>query len=359
MTKKTPLFDAHNKLGGKVVEFAGYYLPIQYSAGIIAEHNAVRTNVGMFDVSHMGEFEIVGDNACAFLNYLLTNEFDTLQDGYCRYSPMLNDNGGFVDDLIVYRFSADKYWLIVNAGNKEKDAKWISSNLTDGVTFTDKSEEYGQIALQGPNSQKVLEKLTDKIPEENYSFLDGVEIDGVNCVVSRTGYTGEDGFEIYAPAEKTEQIFYKIIEVGKEFNLQLCGLGCRDTLRFEAGMPLYGHELAEDFIASEVGLGFFIKTDKPDFIGKTALAMTPAKYRRRGIKLIDRGIAREHCEIFDQEGNCIGVVTTGTMSPTLGYAIGMVRILKSYTEPFCYVDVRGRKLKAEFVKTPFYKKSIN
>ncbi|MDD3832008.1 MAG: glycine cleavage system aminomethyltransferase GcvT [Clostridia bacterium] len=355
MIKLTPLYDFHLTREGKIVEFAGYYLPIQYPTGIVAEHNAVRNNAGLFDVSHMGEFEITGDNCLQFLNNLLSNDFTDLTNNHCRYSLMLNDNGGMVDDLLVYKFNDNKYWLIVNAGNKDKDAEWVNSHLIKGVNFTDKSDLYGQVALQGPKAEHILAKITDRIPTENYTFIDGVELFGQQCVLSRTGYTGEDGFEIYIPSSIAIKVAEAIELAGKDDGLLCCGLGCRDTLRFEASMPLYGHELTEDYLATEVGLAFAIKMTKPKFIGRQALEQNEPIYRRRGVELIDRGIAREHSPIYDGD-NLIGEVTTGTMSPTLGKAIAMVRILKSYKGDTIEIDVRGRRLKAKFVKMPFYKR---
>ncbi|MEG1803672.1 MAG: glycine cleavage system aminomethyltransferase GcvT [Clostridia bacterium] len=356
MIKKTPLFEAHNKLEGKVVEFAGYYLPIQYPTGIVAEHNAVRHNAGLFDVSHMGEFEISGKRAKEFINFLVTNEMSDIKEGQCRYTLMLNDAGGIIDDFIVYCINQEKFWLVVNASNRDKDAEWINSHLFSQVKFVDASNDYGQLALQGPKAQEILKKLTDTFPQEAYTFVDNVKLVGAKCVISRTGYTGEDGFEIYVPEKYTEKLFFKLLELGKDDGLLACGLGCRDTLRFEAYMPLYGHELGEDYLATEVGLNFFIKMDK-DFIGKASLQAFAPKYKRKGVKLIDRGIAREHFPVFSDDKQ-IGFVTTGTMSPTLNSAIAMVRIDKDYNQPYCYIEVRGKKLKAEFVKTPFYKRQV-
>ncbi|MEG1923709.1 MAG: glycine cleavage system aminomethyltransferase GcvT [Clostridia bacterium] len=353
--KKTPLYENHIKHGGKVVEFAGYYLPIQYEAGIVAEHKAVRTNVGMFDVSHMGEFIIEGLDATKCVNNLISNDITVMSNGQVKYTLMLNDNGAIVDDLLVYKMSDEKYFLVVNASNCDKDALWIEKHMIGESVFKNIAEKVGQIALQGRNAENVLKKLTDTIPEKYYTFVTG-KIGTIDALVSRTGYTGEDGFEIYTKTEDIAEIFEAVIDAGKEYDLQLCGLGCRDTLRFEACLPLYGHELSEEYRANEVALGMFVKMDKETFIGKQALLDNVAKFKRKGVKLIDRGIAREGCKVFSGDRE-IGFVTTGTQSPTLNAAIAMVRIEKDFDGTEVEIEVRGKKLKAEVVKMPFYKRA--
>ncbi|MDD4832270.1 MAG: glycine cleavage system aminomethyltransferase GcvT [Clostridia bacterium] len=357
MTKQTPLYNAHVRHGGKMVEFGGFILPIQYETGLITEHNAVRHDAGIFDVSHMGEFDISGKGAFNTVQNLVCNDITGMNNGDCRYTMMLNDNGGIVDDFIVYKFSDTHYWLVVNAGNTPKDDAWVKNHLLPDTVFVNKSDEYGQLALQGPKAEKILNKIVNEkfIPKGNYTFTDDVEICGVKCVISRTGYTGEDGFEIYCPAKATETIFEKLLEIGASDGLIPCGLGCRDTLRFEACMPLYGHELNEDFLATEVGLNIFIKMDK-DFVGKAALAQNAPKYKRKGVKLLERGIAREHSDVYDGDRK-IGFVTTGTHSPTLGYPIAMVRIEKDFNGDTVDIDVRGKRIKAQIVKMPFYKRT--
>ncbi len=341
MSKRTPLYEAHLRHGGKMVDFGGFELPIQYESGLIAEHNAVRQNAGLFDVSHMGEFDISGEGAFATIQNLVSNDMTGMEKGQCRYTLMLNDNGGIVDDFIVYKFGDTHYWLVVNAGNTPKDDEWVKKHLLPDTKYVNRSDEFGQLALQGPKAEKILLKLvkSELMPKANYTFTDGVDICGAKCVVSRTGYTGEDGFEIYCPADKTEKIFEKLLETGAADGLIPCALGARDTLRFEAAMPLYGHELNEDFLATEVGLNIFIKMDK-DFIGKKALQSN----------------APEHCDVYDGERK-IGFVTTGTHSPTLGQAIAMVRIEKDFNGDTVEIDVRGKRLRAEVVKMPFYKRS--
>ncbi|MBR5250459.1 MAG: glycine cleavage system aminomethyltransferase GcvT [Clostridia bacterium] len=358
MAKRTPLYDNHVAHGGKIVEFGGFELPIQYPEGLITEHMAVRQKCGLFDVSHMGEFEIKGQGATEAIQMLITNDISDMQDGQVRYTMMLNEKGGQVDDLLVYRFNENHYYLVVNAGNCEKDAKWVEEHLLPNATFKNLSDTVGQVALQGPLAEKIMLKLVpqDALPSKYYTFVQNNALMGINCIISRTGYTGEDGFEIYSPAEKIGEIFEKLLEVGKEDGLIACGLGARDTLRFEACMPLYGHELGEDFLATEVGLNIFIKMDKSNFIGKQALIDNPAMFKRKGVEIVDKGIAREGCDVYDANGNLIGKVTTGTMSPYFKKAIAMVRIPKSNNDEELFIDVRGKKLKAKIVKMPFYKR---
>lgn len=356
MASKTPLFDAHLALNGRMVEFAGYELPVQYEKGIIAEHNAVRNNCGIFDVSHMGEIFIEGENAENAVNYLISNDIFGMENFSCRYTLMLNEEGGVVDDFIVYRFNERKYMLVVNASNRQKDFDWIKAHLLSGAKAADLSDNFGQVALQGPKAEKALSRLTDNFPKSHYTFLENAEIAGSKCIISRTSYTGEDGFEIYIHAADTQKVYLALLEKGKEEGLIPCGLGCRDTLRFEAGLPLYGHELNENFLATELGLNIFIKKDKEDFVGKKAIVEKPPQFKKKGAELIDRGIARESYPVLDGAGASIGFVTTGTMSPTLNKAIALVRINKDYADDFCYVDCKGRILKARFVKTPFYRR---
>ncbi len=359
MAKRTPLYNNHIAHGGKMVDFAGYELPIQYETGVIAEHLAVRQQAGLFDVSHMGELELKGKGALGSLQLIMTNDFSDMADGQIRYTMMLNEKGGQIDDLLVYRFSEEHYYLVVNASNCEKDAKWIESRILPNTIFKNLSASIGQVALQGPNSQKIMLKMAEEnaLPDKYYTFKQNSAVMGINCIISRTGYTGEDGYEIYCPAEKTGEIFEELLRQGSEFGLIPCGLGARDTLRFEAGMPLYGHEMSEDFLATEVGNNFFIKMNKPNFIGKQALIDNQPIYRRKGVEVLDKGIAREGSDVYDENNVLIGKVTTGTMSPSLKKAIAMVRILRSFEGEEVYLDVRGRKLKAKIIKMPFYKRS--
>lgn len=355
MAKRTPLYETHIKYGGKMVEFAGYELPVQYKEGIIFEHNAVRNKVGLFDVSHMGEILIKGKNAKEALQKLFTNRVDTIKEKQCRYNLMCYENGTIVDDLLVYKIDDETYLLIVNASNTDKDYQHILQNIS-GVSVSNLSDSIAQLALQGPYSDKVLSKLTDMslIPEKAYYFNYDLSVGGIKCLVSTTGYTGEKGYEIYCDAQYAVSLYEKIMEAGQEFGIEPIGLGARDTLRFECSMPLYGHELSDKILANEVNLDMFIKMDL-DFIGKDALKNNPAKYKRIGLKLTDKGIARENCSIFDENGKCVGYTTSGGICITIGGAYAMARVEKSFEGIAC-IDVRGRKIKAEITQMPFYKR---
>ena len=358
MAKRTPLYDKHVKYGGQIVDFAGYELPVQYEGlGVIKEHTAVRTQAGLFDVSHMGELLVMGENAEAALNELLTNDIRGMGDGQIRYSLLPNDKGGAVDDVLVYRVSGTSYLIVVNASNADKDARWIASRLPQDVTFANISDAVSQVALQGPNSAAILAKLVSEefIPKKYYWFTKNVMIGGIRCLISRTGYTGEFGYEIYCANNDACELYEIIMEAGKEHGLVPAGLGARDTLRLEAAMPLYGHELGEDIPVDEVGLGFGIKMGKESFVGKAALEAHQPEYERVGAKLVDRGIAREGCPVYlgDEQ---VGMVTSGTHAPSLGYPIAMLRIKKGI-EGQLTIDVRGRRLKIEIIPLPFYKKA--
>ncbi len=355
MDKKTALYNKHIAAGGKMVPFARYLLPVQYQNGIIFEHTSVRNNAGIFDVSHMGEIVLTGRDALANVNNLMTNDFTDMQDGQIRYSPMCYENGGTVDDLLVYKCEGEKYFIVVNAANKDKDADWMRQNLFGDVKLEDCSADISQVALQGPKSFEILGKLADKqyIPEHYYSFVENAFIREIPCIISKTGYTGEDGYEIYCENRFAENLWELLLHAGEETGLIPCGLGARDTLRLEAGMPLYGHELSAEISPKEAGLSYFIKMGKPSFVGKEALAGERTR-KRIALKLVDRGVAREGSEVF-LDGKKVGFVTSGTFSPTLGYAIAMALITASTEGGTFEIDVRGKKLKAEAVKLPFYK----
>ena len=361
MEKKTPLYDLHIKLGGKIVPFAGYLLPVQYASGVIAEHNAVRNACGLFDVSHMGEIVFDEPDALNALQELLVNDMSGMEIGRVRYSPICNHEGGIVDDLVCCRMDQDRYMLIVNAANKDKDFKWFSEHKQGIADVLDLSDEYAQLALQGPCAVNILSKLADagQLPEKYYTFKQDVEVAGISCLVSRTGYTGELGYELYCKPEQAVTLAEALLEAGKDEGLIPCGLGARDTLRLEAGMPLYGHEMSDDITPLEAGLSFFVKLEKPHFIGKEALLAKGAPKRTRvGLEMIDRGIAREHCPVYlDHE--LIGETTSGTMAPYLGKAITMalIDVSKADAHAVYEVDVRGRMLKAKTVELPFYKRS--
>ena len=360
MELKTPLYETHVQHKGKIVPFAGYLLPVQYESGVITEHMAVRTACGLFDVSHMGEILCEGKDAIKNLNQMLTNDYTTMYDGQARYSPMCNENGGVVDDLIVYKVKEDHYFIVVNAANKDKDFAWMKAHEFGDVVFTDISEKVAQIALQGPKAEDILKKLVseDMIPTKYYSAKFDCEINGMKCVISRTGYTGEDGFEFYLAAEEAANMWELLLETGKEDGLICCGLGARDTLRLEAAMPLYGHEMNDEITPLEAGLGIFVKMGKEDFIGKKAIEEKGApKQKRVGLKVTGRGIIREHSDVFVGEKK-IGITTSGTHCPYLKAPLAMAIIDTDCTElgTVVEVDVRGRRVAAEVVKLPFYKK---
>lgn len=357
LERKTPLYDAHVALGGKIVPFAGYLLPVEYPTGVIAEHRAVRAQAGLFDVSHMGEATLRGADALGNLNRLLTNDFTGMKDGQARYSPMCDENGGTVDDLLVYKFGEGDYMLVLNAANREKDVKWIAEHLSGDVVFEDVSDGVAQIALQGPASEEILRAAKPEwaLPKRNYRFKAQAD-----ALVSRTGYTGEDGFEIYLKPEKAAELWDALLEAGKPFGLIPCGLGARDTLRMEAAMPLYGHELSADVTPLEAGLDVFVKLDKPEFIGRQGLLDRGARVRRCGLVPVDRGIPREGAQVFAGD-EPIGRVTSGTHLPTLGHAACMALLKTEYTQPDAeaLIDVRGRKIRAKVVPLPFYKRRTN
>ena len=355
MEKKTPLYDLHVELKGNIVPFAGYLLPVNYPDGILHEHRLVRNKAGLFDVSHMGELILEGPDALANLQYLVTNDYQNLEVGYVRYGILVKEDGTTIDDLLVYKMAEQKYFIVVNASNTDKDEAWIRPRLFGNVTLKNMSDSIGEIALQGPLAKQILSKICDDLPEKYYTFKDYVKVAGIECMVSATGYTGEAGYEIYCDAQNTETLFRALLDAGKEEGLQACGLGCRDTLRLEAAMPLYGHELSEEITPLEAGLKSFVKLDKESFIAADALSIAP-KRRRIGLELIDRGIAREHTPVL-VDGLVVGFVTSGTMSPTLGKAIAMAIVdIDRIDAPLFELDVRGRILSAKRILLPFYKR---
>ena len=359
MEKKTPLYDAHVEAGGKIVPFAGYLLPVQYKAGVIKEHMAVRTQAGLFDVSHMGEVLCQGPDALANLQMLLTNDFTNMVDWQARYSPMCNENGGTVDDLIVYKKAENDYLIVVNAANREKDYQWMLDHQFGDVTFTDVSDDYVQLALQGPKAIEIIGKLTDakNIPEKNYHAVFGAEVGGIECIVSRTGYTGEDGVELYLAADKGVEMWNLLLETGKDDGLIPCGLGARDTLRMEAAMPLYGHEMNDDVTPLETGLKFAVKLKKDDFIGKAAMEAKGTPIKRIGLKVTGRGIVREEMPV-SKDGKVIGQTTSGTHCPFLGQAVAMALVDADSCElgDTLQVEVRGRQVEVDVISLPFYKR---
>ncbi|NLY84634.1 MAG: glycine cleavage system aminomethyltransferase GcvT [Acholeplasmataceae bacterium] len=361
--KKTPLFASHQKYGGKIVEFGGWLLPVQYS-GIIEEHAAVRTKAGLFDVSHMGEIWVEGRDALAFLQNLVTNDLAGMKNGQIRYSPMCYEDGGTVDDLLIYRYGETCYLVVVNAANIDKDREWMIKNMAGfEAVLTDKSDETAQLALQGPLSTAILSKLTGEAVADIafYHFIDDVAVAGKKTMVSRTGYTGEDGYEIYCAPEDVTHLWESIMEAGREEGLLPAGLGCRDTLRFESCLPLYGHELSAGISPLAAGLGRFVKLDKASFIGREALvrqkeAGLPLKVM--GVEVTGRGIARAGYPI-KADGRVIGTVTTGSPAPTLGKNMALALVDAAYAEigREIAVEVRGKEIAAVIVAKPFYKRS--
>lgn len=360
--KKTPLYDEHIKLGGDVVNYAGWYLPIKYE-GLVPEHHAVRNKVGMFDVSHMGSITVKGKDALAFVDYLVTNDVSKSKDNHIMYTFMGQPDGGVVDDFLIYRVNPEYFYLVVNASNIEKDYDWIVEHKKDfDVEIANISDETGIIALQGPLAEKTLQKLTKKDLSEMkfFTFVESVDINGVDCMLSRNGYTGEDGFEIYTSREGIVKIWKDLLEAGKDEGLVPTGLGCRDTLRFEAALPLYGHEISETITPLEGGFKYFVKLKKEsDFIGKEALNKQWDQGLDRklaGFEMIGRGIPREEYEI-QKDGKKIGHVTTGYMSPTLKKNIGNALISTEFTELGTEIDImiRNKPVKAKIIDKNFLK----
>ncbi len=361
--KKTPLNQVHRELGARMVDFGGWDMPVQYS-GVIEEHLAVRQAAGLFDVSHMGEVEVRGANALAFIQYLTINDAAKLVDGQVQYSAICYPEGGVVDDVTLYRFNSSHFLFCVNASNIEKDFAWMQqilreSALTD-VTLTNRSAEFAQIALQGPKSFAILAELTAVSLSglAYYHFCEEV-VAGQQMIISRTGYTGEDGFELYLPASAAVAIWNKLLAAGAPHGLLPIGLGARDTLRLEKGYALYGHELSRDITPLEAGLAWITKLDKGDFVGKAALVTQKAggvPRRRIGMIMEDRGIPREGYPIFagDRE---VGFVTSGTMSPTLkrGIALALVEPAAAGLDGELEVAVRNRRMRARVVRPPFVK----
>jgi len=364
--KQTPLNRVHRQLGGKMVDFGGWDMPVQYPAGTIEEHLRTRNHSGLFDVSHMGEIDVKGSDAIAFVNRITSNDVTKLIDGQAQYSALTTPDGTVIDDLLVYRFAADHLFLVVNAGTTEKDWEWIRSHHAgESVELKNVSTEYCQIALQGPEALSILQQLTH-VPLNDikyYHFTTGT-VDGVESIISRTGYTGEDGFEVYAAAEKGEQLWNKMLEVGKvgtETGVLPCGLAARNTLRLEAGMSLYGHEIDETTTLLEANLGWICKLDKGEFIGREKLAQQKeAGLKRRlvGFEITERGIARDDQEVVigDQR---VGKVTSGSPAPYLKKNIGFAYVPAEFAAVGgeIKIDVRGRLVGAQIVKTPFYKRA--
>ena len=358
MERKTPLYDVHVEEGGKIVPFAGYLLPVQYPTGVIQEHMAVRQKAGLFDVSHMGEILFTGPTALQTLNHLLTNDYTNMPLNKVRYGVLCTPDGGTIDDLVVYKFGEESYLMVVNASNREKDYAHIMENLLPGTKAEDISDGVAQLALQGPKAPAILAKLLppEQIPKGYYTALPHVSLAGMDCMISRTGYTGELGYEIYTASEHAPKLWKLLREAGEEFGLIPCGLGARDTLRLEAAMPLYGHEMDETITPLEAGLNFGVKLNKEAFIGKDALvAAGDPKRVRVGLVVTGRGIIREHQDVYLGQEK-IGVSTSGTFCPYLNKAVAMALVDADHAAvgTALEVEVRGRRIGAEIVPLPFY-----
>jgi aminomethyltransferase len=370
--RKTSLNAVHRRLGAKMVNFGGWDMPVEYPAtgGLIAEHKAVRSSAGVFDVSHMGDIRIgtgrASGGALAAVQHLSMNDASKLAIGQAHYSAMLYPEGTFVDDVIVHRLGEDDYLLVINAGTREKDVNWVREQ-TKGFdcAVEDLSDAYTQLAIQGPRAQEVLQKLTDANLGviKNYWFTHGTVCGLKNTLIARTGYTGEDGFEIYVPSDAatSDMVWNKVMEAGREFGIIPCGLGARNTLRLEAKMALYGHEISDKINVWEAGLDRYCKLEKGDFIGRAALERAKAAGLTRalvGLEMVDRGIARDEYCCCNEKGEAIGVITSGSPSPTLGKNIALAYVPPSMTAlgtPI-YVQIRTQKCKAQVVATPFYKR---
>jgi aminomethyltransferase len=373
--RKTPLNAMHRRMGAKMVNFGGWDMPVEYppTGGLLAEHRAVRGAVGVFDVSHMGDIRIRAGKspggALAAVQHISMNDASLLAIGQAHYSAMLYPQGTFVDDVIVHRLGQDDFLLVINAGTREKDIDWVRRNTAAfDCVVEDWSDAYTQIAIQGPRAAETLAKLTDVNlgPIKNYWFTHGTVCGLANTLIARTGYTGEDGFEIYVPADQptSEEVWSRVLESGREFGILPCGLGARNTLRLESKMALYGHEISETINVWEAGLGRYCKMDKGEFVGRAALEQARAAGLTRalaGLEMVERGIARDGYRVFSETGAEIGVVTSGSPSPTLGKNIALAYVPpgESAIGRALFVEVRNQKVKAHVVATPFYKRPRN
>lgn len=361
--QKTPLNAAHRALGAKMVDFGGWDMPVQYPSGILVEHEAVRTKAGLFDVSHMGEFRVKGPDALRFLDWLTPNAVAKLADGQIHYTGFLTERGTFVDDLLIYRVSAEEFLLVVNAGNIDKDFAWVTEKAKGyDVAVTDESGATGQIALQGPRAEAILQGITaTRLDGIAYYWFTRGEVAGIPCLISRTGYTGEDGFELYCAAGDTERLWNAVLAAGKDQGLIPAGLGCRNTLRLEAKMALYGHEIDDTIHALEAGLGWIVKLDKGDFLGREALQKAKAEGLARklvGFRTLEkRDIARDGMKVV-KDGREVGFVTSGAPSPTCGFNLGLALVPAgdAAVGNRIQIEIRGKAVDAEIIPTPFYKR---
>ena len=359
--KNTALTHVHEKLGAKMVPFAGYNMPVQYE-GVNAEHETVRNGVGVFDVSHMGEFLLTGENALALIQKVTSNDASVLEIGRAQYSCLPNNDGGIVDDLIVYRIKENQYLLVVNASNIEKDWNWISSHNDLGVEMRNLSDDYSLLAIQGPKAVEAMQSLTtvDLSAIKYYHFEVGPFAGIEHVIISATGYTGSGGFEIYCKNTEVEQLWNKVFEAGATFGIKPIGLAARDTLRLEMGFCLYGNDINDTTSPLEAGLGWITKFTKEFTNSENLKKQKEAGVSRKlvGFEMVERGIPRHDYEIVDAEGNNIGIVTSGTQAPSLGKAIGMgyVKTEFSAVDSEIFILIRDKKVKAKVVKMPFYKK---
>ncbi|MGB8507688.1 MAG: glycine cleavage system aminomethyltransferase GcvT [Pyrinomonadaceae bacterium] len=363
--KQTPLNAAHRRAGGRMVDFGGWDMPVQYPLGTVEEHLRTRTHAGLFDVSHMGEIEVHGADAIPFVNRLCSNDVTKLVDGQAHYSALTTERGTVVDDLLVYRFNPEHLLLVVNASTTDKDWDWINSHLHgEDVRLTNRSADFCQLALQGPDAIQIMGQLTTTPLAEikYYHFREG-EVDGIPAIISRTGYTGEDGFEVYAAADKAEQLWERILETGRydtPEGVAPCGLAARNTLRLEAAMALYGHEIDDETTLLEANLGWITKLNKGDFTGRDALARQKEEGVRRklvGFEVTERGIARDGQDVYVNDER-VGTVTSGSPAPFLKKNIGLAYVPAELanTGQEIAIDVRGRRVGARIVATPFYKR---
>jgi aminomethyltransferase len=366
--RKTALNPVHRQMGAKMVEFNGWEMPVEYpsAGGIIAEHNAVRTDVGIFDVSHMGDIRLAGPEALSAVQHISMNDASRLAVGQAQYSALLYPQGTFVDDVVVHRLGQDEYLLVINAGTREKDFNWVRDNTRQfNCKVEDLSDEFTQIAIQGPKAVNLLQKLTDSdLSSVKFYWVTRGTVCGLkNTLIARTGYTGEDGFEIYVPSDAvtSARVWKEVLEAGKEFGVVPCGLGSRNTLRLEAKLPLYGHEISDTLNVWEAGLDRFCKMEKPEFIGRAALEMAKAEGPKQtlvGLEMIDRGIARDGYRVLDDTGGAIGYVTSGSPAPFLKKNIALAYVPIEFASPGkeLRVEIRGQGVRAVLVPTPFYKK---
>ncbi|MBV9075322.1 MAG: glycine cleavage system aminomethyltransferase GcvT [Acidobacteria bacterium] len=363
--RKTALNSVHRELRAKMVDFGGWDMPVEYS-GLIAEHMAVRTGVGVFDVSHMGDILIRGPQSLAAVQHISMNDASRLQQGQAHYSALLYPEGTFVDDVIVHKLGENDYLLVINAGTREKDVSWVQQNVRGFRCHAqDLSDYYTQLAIQGPRAVDVLRKLTnaDLSTMKNYWFTYGTVCGLPNTMIARTGYTGEDGFEIYIPSDEptSRRVWNEVLEAGREFGILPCGLGARNTLRLESKMALYGHEISETINVWEADLGRYCKMDKPEFIGREALEQLKAAGLKRilvGLEMIERGIGRDGYKVFSESGEEIGSITSGSPAPFLKKNIALAYVPPGYSQigTTVLVEVRSQKIRAQVVPTPFYKR---